>query len=129
MGNEGEKIMALTAKQALFVEYYLESFNATQAATQAGYSGKTAHNIGWQNVRKLEIQEALTERVEFVAMSANERLIKLSEIARDKEQKTADRLKAIEMLGKLAGDYVQKVETAGDDTIRVVVRYADDDGG
>ena len=47
----------MTTKQARFVEEYLIDFNATQAAIRAGYSAKTAHEIGRQNLRKLEIAE------------------------------------------------------------------------
>lgn len=51
--------MALTAKQKLFVKEYLVDLNATQAAIRAGYSAKTANEIGAQNLAKLSIQEAI----------------------------------------------------------------------
>lgn len=51
--------MPLTPKQARFVAEYLIDLNATQAAVRAGYSKKTAMQIGEQNLRKLEIQAAL----------------------------------------------------------------------
>ncbi|NGP59995.1 terminase small subunit [Paenibacillus thiaminolyticus] len=35
---------------------YLRDFNATRAAIAAGYSKKTAHVIGWENLRKPNIQ-------------------------------------------------------------------------
>jgi phage terminase small subunit len=122
--------MALTTKQRLFVEYYLQSFNATQAAIKAGYSERSARSIAAEVLAKPDIRAEITCYIEAEGMGTTERLIRLSEIARDKEQKTSDRIRAIELLGKLAGDYVQKVETAGgDDVIRVVINYADEDGG
>ena len=42
--------MALTAKQKRFVEEYLIDLNATQAAIRAGYSPKTAEQIGRAHV-------------------------------------------------------------------------------
>ena len=45
----------LTAKQRRFVEEYLVDKNATQAAIRAGYSAKTAHAIGHENLSKPEI--------------------------------------------------------------------------
>ena len=45
----------LTEKQRLFCLYYVKCFNATQAAIKAGYSKDTAHVIGWENLRKLQI--------------------------------------------------------------------------
>lgn len=43
---------SLTEKQRLFVLEYLRDFNATRAAMAVGYSKKTAHVIGWENLRK-----------------------------------------------------------------------------
>lgn len=51
--------MALTPKQERFVAEYLIDLNATQAAIRAGYSVKTARQIGEQNLSKLDIAEAV----------------------------------------------------------------------
>lgn len=58
----------LTDKQARFVDEYLVDLNATQAAIRAGYSAKTAGQIGEQNLKKLEIQKAIRERQEVLKM-------------------------------------------------------------
>jgi hypothetical protein len=44
--------MPLTPKQESFVEEYLIALDATQAAIRAGYSKKTAHVIGPENLGK-----------------------------------------------------------------------------
>lgn len=49
----------LTAKQQRFVEEYLVDLNATQAAIRAGYSQDTASEIGYENLRKPQIAEAI----------------------------------------------------------------------
>ncbi len=49
----------LTDKQERFVQEYLIDLNATQAAIRAGYSERTAGQIGEQNLKKLEIQNAI----------------------------------------------------------------------
>lgn len=49
----------MTPKQKAFVREYLVDLNATQAAIRSGYSQKTAHATGWENLRKPEIEEAL----------------------------------------------------------------------
>ncbi|MCB1719976.1 MAG: terminase small subunit, partial [Candidatus Competibacteraceae bacterium] len=64
--------MALTAKQQKFVDEYLKSRNATSAALAAGYSERSAHSIGWENLRKPEIAEVISQRVTESAMSADE---------------------------------------------------------
>ena len=51
--------VALTEKQARFVAEYLVDLNATQAAIRAGYSEKTAEVIGYENLRKPQIAEAI----------------------------------------------------------------------
>lgn len=74
--------MALSTKQQAFINAYLECYNATEAALRAGYSEKTAHAIGWENLRKPEILEAIQARLDETAMSANEVLMRLAEHAR-----------------------------------------------
>lgn len=80
MYNVGE--MALSNKQKAFIEEYLHDFNATQAAIRAGYSKKTARQIGQQNLSKLYIKEAIQSRLEELHMSADEALTRMADIAR-----------------------------------------------
>lgn len=47
--------MALNPKQARFCQEYVVDSNATQAAIRAGYSAKTARQIGEQNLSKVDI--------------------------------------------------------------------------
>ncbi len=51
--------MSLTPKQARFVEEYLLDVNATQAAIRAGYSCRTAGQVGFENLKKPEIAAAI----------------------------------------------------------------------
>lgn len=57
----GEAMAKLTEKQRTFVREYLVDLNATQAAIRAGYSEKTAHAIGHENLRKPEVAAAVKE--------------------------------------------------------------------
>jgi len=56
----------MTSRQLRFAEEYLVDLNATQAARRAGYSPKTAVDIGRQLLRKApvaaRIQDAMAER-------------------------------------------------------------------
>ena len=56
--------MALTPKQKRFVTEYLVDLNATQAAIRAGYSEKTAEVIGYENLRKPQIAQAVQKGME-----------------------------------------------------------------
>lgn len=49
----------LTNKQEMFCAEYLIDLNATQAAIRAGYSEKTAKDIGCENLAKPNIQAKL----------------------------------------------------------------------
>lgn len=74
--------MALSNKQSVFIREYLVDFNATQAAIRAGYSPKTARSIGSENLTKPDIQDEIRRRIEEQAMSANEVLLRLADMAR-----------------------------------------------
>ncbi|MED1954921.1 terminase small subunit [Brevibacillus centrosporus] len=58
---------SLTDKQRLFVMEYLRDFNATRAAMAVGYSKKTAYAIGWENLRKPQIQAEIKRQKEAMA--------------------------------------------------------------
>lgn len=55
--------MKLTEKQRRFVDYYVETGNATEAARRAGYSQKTAEAIGLENLGKPRIKFAINARL------------------------------------------------------------------
>ena len=58
----------MTPKQAAFVNEYLVDFNATQAAIRAGYSERSAYNIGYCNLRHPEVAVALEARLHSLAI-------------------------------------------------------------
>ena len=94
----------LTVKQSRFVDYYIETGNATEAARLAGYSAKTAAAIGAENLIKpnvsATIEKRMAERGAKRIASADEVLQKITEIMRDEYAETKDVLKAAELMGK-----------------------------
>lgn len=74
----------LTPKQQRFVDEYLIDLNATQAAIRAGYSEKTAQQMGSENLLKpviaKAIQEAQNKRTEQTQIDAAYVLKRLVEI-------------------------------------------------
>ena len=54
---------SLTVKQRRFVDAYIETGNAAEAARRAGYKGKNANVVGPQNLAKLSIREAINARM------------------------------------------------------------------
>ncbi len=74
----------LTAKQDRFVAEYLIDLNATQAAIRAGYSEKTAKQMGTENLAKpvlaAAIQKAMADRAERTKIKADDVIRELAKI-------------------------------------------------
>lgn len=112
----------LTEKQKRFIDYYVETANATESAKRAGYSSKTAKNIGAENLTKLNyfIQERLQQLEDNRIASQEEVLQYLTKVMRGEEKdqfgldaSLQDRTKCAELLGKRYGTFKEKVEVAG----------------
>lgn len=71
-----------TAKQRAFIAEYLKDFNATQAAIRAGYSERSANNIGPGNLLKPIIADEISRQIEERCMGADEALLRLGAQAR-----------------------------------------------
>lgn len=113
--------MALTARQARFCAEYAVDLNATQAATRAGYSAKSAHVQGHQLLRNPKVAARITEltaaRAKATELSAEWVLERLKD--------TYDRAKRIDQLaaanaslgliGKHLGMFVDRAEISGKD--------------
>ena len=122
----------LTAKQQRFCDEYLIDLNAKQAAIRAGYSERTAKQIGRENLTKpylkKYIQQRMKEKETSMIADQNEILEYLTSVLRgeseagmivDKNGDMAaipdlpgvkDRLRAAELLGKRYGLFVEKVD-------------------
>jgi len=62
--------MSLNDRQTRFAQEYCKDFNATQAAIRAGYSEKTAGQLGHELLKNVEIAERIEERKEELASIA-----------------------------------------------------------
>lgn len=56
--------LQLRYRQAKFVIEYCKDQNATQAAIRAGYSDKTAAEMGYENLNKPHIKDAVDRKLE-----------------------------------------------------------------
>ena len=75
----------LTNKQFLFCEHYIQTSNATLSARLAGYSGKddaAFASIGSRLLRNDKVRAYLADRYKEFAMSSDEVLMRLANIAR-----------------------------------------------
>ncbi|MEK1400007.1 terminase small subunit [Limosilactobacillus fermentum] len=135
----------LTQKQQRFVDEYIISGNATQAAIKAGYSKKTAKQMGTENLakpiikaeldrRNAEIQSAKTMDMQEVMerLAAMGRGETTEETVTNKGEvietatRNADKLKAMELIGKRFGAWTDKKEIKGNLDIEIGIGDYDD---
>lgn len=114
MSNEPK----LTEKQKKFADYYIQSGNATQAAQLAGYSENTSSEMGYENLRKPQISSYIKERTEKASNKRIADIVERKELLTSfmRNQEDTDdkgRLKALEILGKMEGDFTEKIEITG----------------
>lgn len=111
----------MTPKQKAFVREYLVDLNATQAAIRAGYSKRTAHVIGHENLKKPEIAAAIevamnerTKRTEITVDYVLEGIRDTIERCRGEGEafNPAQALKGFELLGKHLKMFTDKAEVA-----------------
>ena len=76
----------LTPKESRFVDEFLFDLNATQAAIRAGFSEKSARQLGYRLLKKVHIQEAVNKaiaaRSERAKMDADEVLREFARVGR-----------------------------------------------
>lgn len=115
-GNE-----RFTEKQWAFINAVVGEArgNGLRAATLAGYAapGQEAHRL----LKNAEIRNAINEFFEsspFIA-SRNERLCMLTKIARDEEEGTFARIKAMEVMASMQGDAKLKIDLKQDIALKI----------
>ena len=108
----------MTHRQELFIQEYIKTGNATSSAIKAGYSKKTARVIGQENLTKPYIKKKINELSQKIAcnsiMTAKERQEYLTKLINAADVKVSDKLKALDILNKMTGEYIQKVEVNGE---------------
>ena len=110
--------LKLNARQKSFCEFYVASGNATESAIKARYSEKTARSIGQRLLTNVDIKKYIKELQEKAKesriLTAREKREWLSEVIKNGNEKLQDRLKALDILNKMDGDYVEKVQLSGE---------------
>lgn len=104
----------MTERQKRFAEYYAQCGNTVQSALRAGYSENYANarahellvNVGLAAYIRELSERAQDERI----MTAKERQALLSDIAKDGGNDPADRIRAVDTLNKMTGEYVAKIQ-------------------
>jgi phage terminase small subunit len=111
----------LTEKQQRFVDYYIASGNAEDAAKKAGYNARGNTTKLLQNTT---IQQAIEERNKSIV---SDRIADMEEVKkfwtntmRNAEVELNDRLKASEYIAKTNGAFINKQEISGTAGVRIL---------
>ena len=121
--------MALTAKQKAFVQEYLVDLNATQAARRAGYKNpEIGRQLITNNNVSSAIQAALKAREKRTEVTQDYVIAKLREIVEkdasdgpDSELKYANKIRALELLGKHTGAFDGGAKEGKNEPVKVVI--------
>lgn len=123
----------MNERQKRFVDFYIKTGNASEAARSAGYSKRTAGIIGDENLKKPYIRKEIDARLKEMASrrvaDAQEVLEHLTAVVRGEMTEEVvtqsgkkfvvtvgekDKLKAADMLLKVAGMYRDKLDVKVD---------------
>ena len=107
----------MTERQKKFAEYYVQSGNGAESARKAGYSQSYAEHRTDELLRNVEIQQYIKELSEKLQdsriLTAKERQAILSDMIRNKDDiEPSDRIRAIDTLNKMTGEYTLKVSAS-----------------
>ena len=135
-------VNTLNQRQKKFCDEYLIYCNATQAAIRAGYSPKTAKQIGQRMLTNVDLKDYIDAQLERIhnektadaqevmeyltSVMRGEHTEQVLKLAGDGVQTVTDidvsakeRLKAAELIGKRYGLFTDKVDVGG--TIPVII--------
>jgi phage terminase small subunit len=125
----------LTAKQEAFVQKIIEGYSQADAYRSAYNTKRMSDKTVWENASRLMADSKVTARVTELRnelakpsiMSAQQRLEWLTQLIHSKEESTSDKLKAADIMNKMQGEYVQKVEADVKKEFTINVELVDDD--
>lgn len=121
----------LTAKQEQFVKNILEGMSQADAYRSAYDTKRMSDNAIYREASLLMDNPKVAQRFSELKkeldkptiMSAQKRLEWLTGIVQKEDESTGDKLKAIDIMNKMQGEYVQKVQASVsyEDNLRKVV--------
>ena len=125
----------LTAKQEAFVNCIIEGMTQADAYRSAyntsRMTDKTIHESASKLMADPKISTRVAELREKMAsksiMTAQERMEWLTELIGNENVGTTDRLRAIDIMNKMQGEYVQKVDANVHQDVTINVELVDDE--
>lgn len=124
----------LTAKQEAFVHNIIQGMSQADAYRSAYPNQRMSDKTIWESASKLmanhkviaRLKELRDELAKPSIMSAQERLEWLTELVKGCAL-TQDKLRAIDIMNKMQGEYTQKIEADVNNTVTINIELEDDD--
>jgi phage terminase small subunit len=124
----------LTQNQEQFVQNILQGMSQADAYRSAYPNQRMSDKTIWESASKLmanpkvitRLTELRNELAKPSIMSAQERLEWLTERIADEEVDINAKLKAVDIMNKMQGEYVQKVEADVKSAVNICIELSDD---
>lgn len=124
----------LTAKQEQFAQNIIKGMSQADAYRSAYSTSRMADKTIHENASRLANDSKIAARIAELRgkiateniMTAQKRLEWLTELIGDDEAYTSDKLKAIDIMNKMQGEYVQKVQAEVTNAVNISIELSDD---
>ena len=124
----------LTAKQEKFVRNLIEGMTQREAYKNSydaeNMADKTIDNEAYLLFNNQEVTKRYRELQDELAkasiLTATQRAVILSNIATNEEEDTNSKIRAIDTLNKMSGEYVQKIDANVNADVNITVELSDD---
>ncbi len=125
----------LTAKQEKFVQGIIEGKSQADAYRSAYSTKNMSDKTIWEAASTLmrdpkvstRVTELRSQLMRASIMSAQERMEWLTNLIKNEEEGTNEKLKAIDIMNKMQGEYVQRVEADVKSEVTINIELSDDD--
>lgn len=125
----------LTAKQEQFVQNIIQGMSQADAYRTAYPKQKMSDKTIWETASKLmanpkvvtRLTELRNELSKPSIMSAQQRLEWLTKLIQSDGESTTDKLKAADIMNKMQGQYVQKIQADVQTETTINIELVDDD--
>jgi phage terminase small subunit len=124
----------LTAKQEQFAQGIIKGMSQADAYRSAYSTSRMADKTIHENASRLANDSKVKARINELRgkisteniMTAQKRLEWLTELVNNDEAYTTDKLKAIDIMNKMQGEYVQKVQAEVTNAVNINIELSDD---
>ena len=125
----------LTPKQETFAQAIIKGMSQADAYRTAYSCKNMSDKTIWENASRLMADSKVKARVQELrdkvamdnVMSAQERLEWLSRLVQSDEAVTTDKLKAIDIMNRMQGEYVTKVDANVNTDVTINIELSDDE--